>query len=92
MAVGQTVLIVDPQFPRALWPVGQVTQVISGVDGRIWTVEVRVGEKSYVRPVARLIPLPELKEEEDEPCDSSSGVEFATNSGSAVKNPHSLPK
>lgn len=63
MTVGQTVLVVDPQFPRPLWPVGRVTQVISGVDGRVRTVEVRVGDRSYIRPVARLIPLPELKDE-----------------------------
>lgn len=87
MTVGQTVLIVDPQFPRALWAVG--------VDGRIQTVEVKVGEKCYIRPVARLIPLPEMKdeddgEEDDGVCDSSAGMEFVANSGVAVQIPHSF--
>lgn len=35
LAVNQVVLIVDPQLPRALWPVGRVTHTNPGVDGRI---------------------------------------------------------
>ncbi|KAL0184758.1 hypothetical protein M9458_020454, partial [Cirrhinus mrigala] len=33
------VMIVDPQLPRALWPVGRITNVFPGVDGRIRTAE-----------------------------------------------------
>lgn len=58
--VGTTVMIVDPQLPRALWPIGQVSQVFSGVDNRIRTVEVKVKDKFYIRPVAKVIQLPEI--------------------------------
>ncbi len=58
--VGTTVLIVDPQLPRALWPVGKVSEVYPGADTRVRTAKVQVGEKSYTRPVARLIQLPAI--------------------------------
>lgn len=54
------VMIVDPQLPRALWPVGKITKVFPGVDQRIRAVEVKVKDKTYTRPVARLIKLPAL--------------------------------
>lgn len=58
--VGTTVMIVDPQFPRALWPIGQISQVFPGFDNRIRTVEVKVKDKSYVRPVAKVVQLPAI--------------------------------
>lgn len=60
LQVGTTVMIVDPQLPRALWPVGRVSQVLPGPDDRVRTVEVQVGDRTYVRPVARIIRLPAL--------------------------------
>lgn len=58
--VGTTVLIIDPQLPRALWPVGKVSEVYPGADTRVRTAKVQVGEKAYTRPVARLIQLPAI--------------------------------
>lgn len=57
---GTVVMIVDHQLPRALWPVGQVTKVFPGEDGRARTVEVEFKQKTYLRPVSRLIRLPAL--------------------------------
>lgn len=54
------VMIVDPQLPRALWPIGRITKVIPGIDGRIRTAEVKIKDRTYIRPVARLIKLPAL--------------------------------
>ncbi|XP_048061180.1 uncharacterized protein LOC125277035 [Megalobrama amblycephala] len=64
LTVGQVVLIVDPQLPRALWPVGTVTEILAGADGRIRIARVRVKEKTYTRPVVRLIPLPHLEDDD----------------------------
>ncbi|KAL1273037.1 hypothetical protein QQF64_028899 [Cirrhinus molitorella] len=58
LTVGQVVLIVDPQLARALWPVGTVTETLAGADDKIRTARVKVKEKTYTRPVVRLIPLP----------------------------------
>ncbi|XP_067294186.1 uncharacterized protein [Pseudorasbora parva] len=57
---GTVVMIVDHQLPRALWPVGQVTKVFPGEDGRARTAEVEVKKKTYLRPITRLISLPAL--------------------------------
>lgn len=63
LTVGQVVLIVDPQLPRALWPVGTVSETLAGPDGKVRTARVRVNGKSYTRPVVRLIPLPHFEED-----------------------------
>ena len=65
LTTGQVVLIIDPQLPRALWPVGTITETFAGSDGRVRTATVKVKDKTYVRPVARLVRLPKLSEEED---------------------------
>ena len=62
----QVVLIVDPQLPRASWPVGKVTDTYPGADGRIRTAAVKVKDRTYIRPVARLVQLPKLEDEETE--------------------------
>lgn len=54
---GTVVLIVDPQLPRGLWPVGKVTHVMPSKDGRVRTAEVAINGKRYIRPVARLVFL-----------------------------------
>lgn len=60
--VGTTVMIVDPQLPRALWPVGRVSEVFPGADGRVRTANIKVGEKTYTRPIARIVQLPSISE------------------------------
>lgn len=60
--VNQVVLLIDPQLPRASWPVGKVTKVMTGSDGRVRSATVEVGSRTYVRPVIKMIPLPELKD------------------------------
>ena len=64
LQVGNIVMIVDNQLPRALWPVGKVIQVFPGADSRVRSAEVLVKDRTYTRPVARLISLPSLPEEE----------------------------
>lgn len=60
----QVVLIVDPQLPRASWPVGKVTNTYPGADGRIRTAAVQVKDRTYIRPVARLVQLPKVEDDE----------------------------
>ncbi|XP_062414781.1 uncharacterized protein LOC134107206 [Pungitius pungitius] len=63
IAVDAVVLIVDPSLPRAQWPIGKVCKTVSSHDGCIRTAEVLVNGKVYTRPVARLIQLPEFKDD-----------------------------
>ncbi|KAL1277556.1 hypothetical protein QQF64_024229 [Cirrhinus molitorella] len=64
LEIGDVVLIVDPQLPCALWPVGRVIQVFPGTDGRVRTASVDVKGKTYTRIVARLVQLPALPEDD----------------------------
>nr|XP_061832460.1 uncharacterized protein LOC133616862 [Nerophis lumbriciformis] len=57
------VMIVDPQLPRAHWPMGRVVKLNASDDGCIRTAEVKVGKKTYLRPVARLVQLSALPED-----------------------------
>jgi hypothetical protein len=63
LETGQVVMMVDPQLPRASWPVGRITKTMPGTDGRVRSVEIQVKNRTYIRPVARLIPLPEMTED-----------------------------
>ncbi|XP_041841884.1 uncharacterized protein LOC121640249 [Melanotaenia boesemani] len=60
--VGTVVMIVDPQLPRASWPLGEVNKVFPGTDGLIRSAEVKVKDRTYVRPVSRLVRLPAVPE------------------------------
>ncbi|XP_057688209.1 uncharacterized protein LOC130913548 [Corythoichthys intestinalis] len=59
------VMIVEPQLPRASWPIGQVTKVHRSDDGCIRSADVDVKGHVYTRPVARLVSLPALPSGEE---------------------------
>ncbi len=67
LKVDSVVLLVDPQLPRAQWPIGKVRKTLPSDDGCVRTAEVVIDGKPYLRPVARLIQLPLL---EDNPKDT----------------------
>ena len=56
-------MIADSQLTRSQWPVGQVEELLPGSDGRVRVVDVKVGNKTYKRPVARLVQLSKYDEE-----------------------------
>ncbi|KAK7933404.1 hypothetical protein WMY93_004300 [Mugilogobius chulae] len=60
LALGQVVMVVDSQLPRALWPVGKITQVFPSPDGQVRVAQVTIGKHTYKRPVAKLVALPEM--------------------------------
>lgn len=62
--VGSVVMLIDPQLPRALWLIGRVVRTFPGVDGHVRSVEINVKGRLYTRPVACLIPLPEITEDD----------------------------
>ncbi|KAL1255485.1 hypothetical protein QQF64_013546 [Cirrhinus molitorella] len=46
--VGTIVMIVDLQLPRALWPVGQVSEIFPEADGRVRTANVKTVKKAII--------------------------------------------
>lgn len=59
------VMLVDPQSPRASWPIGRVTKTHRSIDGCIRSADVLINGHVYTRPVARLVILPALPSGED---------------------------
>lgn len=64
ISLGSVVLMMDPQLPRAHWPIGRVTKVYPSADGHVRTVDVKINDRTYTRPVARLIVLSEVQNED----------------------------
>ncbi|XP_042607435.1 uncharacterized protein LOC109111620 [Cyprinus carpio] len=62
LRIGETVMIVDPQLPRALRPVGRIVQVFPGKDNRVRSAEIKVKDRTYLRPVTKIICLPPVTE------------------------------
>jgi Integrase core domain. len=59
LEVGTLVLIIDPNLPRNVWKLGIVEEVEISRDGFARSATVRTGDKSYNRPITKLIPLSE---------------------------------
>ena len=51
------VMMVDPTNPRGKWPLGRITETLTGKDGHVRAVRVLSGGKEYVRPITKLCPL-----------------------------------
>ena len=66
LAEGSVVMLVDPRLPRALWPIGHVTKVHPSADSHVRSVDVRIKDRVYTRPVARLVALPAVPTGEEE--------------------------
>ena len=57
-------MVVDPQYPRASWPIGRISETYTGKDAKVRSAQVILKGRAYIRPVSRLIPLPEITDEE----------------------------
>jgi chloramphenicol 3-O-phosphotransferase len=56
---GDLVLVVDPDSPRGVWPLGRVIRPITGDSGIVRAVEVKTKRGTLVRPVAKIALLEE---------------------------------
>ena len=57
VAVGDLVLINDPNTARSVWPLGRVTETYTGRDGLTRSVKVRTINGEVVRPITKLLLL-----------------------------------
>ncbi|KAL1251621.1 hypothetical protein QQF64_019417 [Cirrhinus molitorella] len=65
IAVGDVVMLIDLQLPRAMWLIGKVTKVMPSADGHIRTAEVLLKERTYTRQFPRMIVLPAIPDNMD---------------------------
>lgn len=61
------VMLVEPQLPRAQWPIGRVVKSHQSDDGCIRSAVINIKGHLFTRPVARLVRLPALPSGEDLP-------------------------
>lgn len=54
---GDVVIVMSPETPRGRWPLGRITKVYPGQDGKVRVVDVQVGKSVMRRPVVKLCPL-----------------------------------
>ena len=45
LKIGDVVLLISPDSPRAYWPLGRVIEVYPGKDGHVHSAKLQVGEK-----------------------------------------------
>ena len=64
VAEGSVAMIVDPQLPRASWLIGCISKVHPSPDGHIRSADVKVRGRTLTRPVAKLVILPALPDED----------------------------
>ena len=57
LKVGDVVLMMTTDSPRAHWPLARVLEVYSGQDGNVRSVKVQVADKTFVRPIVKLCSL-----------------------------------
>ena len=51
LQIGNTVLLISCENPRAYWPLGKVYH------GYVCSVKLQVGDKQFVRPIVKLCSL-----------------------------------
>jgi len=57
LKVGDVVLALMSDSPRAHWPLARILEVHKGKDGNVHSARIQISDKSYVRPIVKLCPL-----------------------------------
>lgn len=73
LAISTVVMVIDPQLPQALWPIGRIQRLLPSPDGKVRVVEVNIKGRTYKRPVCRLIALPAIPEDDTTLPDAPHG-------------------
>ena len=55
--VGDLVLAISPESPRAHWLLARVLEVFSGRDVQVRVVKLQVGKDTIVRLISKCVPL-----------------------------------
>ena len=50
-------MIVHPDTPRGKWPLGRMSEIFRGTDGRLRIAKVQVRNKTWKRPITKPWPL-----------------------------------
>lgn len=56
--VGNIVLVKDERTPSSAWPLGKIIETHGGHDNLVRVVDVRIGKKTFRRPITKICVLP----------------------------------
>ncbi|XP_072158652.1 uncharacterized protein [Bemisia tabaci] len=73
LAVGDIVIILDPNCPPTHWALARVLELCPGRDNVVRVVKVRTSTGEYTRPVNKLCPLPAATTAEEENEETAAG-------------------
>ena len=65
LKVNDLVLVMNENLPRNVWPMGRVTEVHKGTDGRVRSVTVKTVSSVLTRPIHKLCLLEGVKMQKD---------------------------
>ena len=57
LKIGDIVLAISPDCPRAYWPLGRVLEVFPGQDGHVRVAKIQIGQNAVMRPVSKCVLL-----------------------------------
>ena len=63
--MGDVVLAISPESPRAQWPLARVLEVFSGKDRHVRVVKLQVGKDTIVRTISKCVPLESNRGDEE---------------------------
>ena len=57
LKIGDIVLVISPDCPRAHWPLGRILKVLMGQDGHVRVAKIQIGQNTVMRPVSKCVLL-----------------------------------
>ena len=57
LKIGDIVLVISPDCPRAHWPLRRVLKVFPGQDGHGRVAKIQIGRNTVMRPVSKCVLL-----------------------------------
>ena len=55
LKIGDVVLVISPDCPRAHWPLGRMLAVFPGQDGHVGVAKIQVGQNTVVRLISKCV-------------------------------------
>ena len=57
LKIGDIVLVISSECPRAHWPLGRVLKVFLGQDGHVCVAKIQIGQNTVMKPVSKHVLL-----------------------------------
>lgn len=58
LKIDQIVLLKEDNIPPLRWPLGRITEILPGADGKVRLVKLKTKDGNFTRPIRKVCPLP----------------------------------